>query len=81
MTKPFLETGEHGGLVAGLDIDDATGQQPGLGERGRKEILPGDAPQHLALGAGGNARGKQRRRRTVDRPIAATGNLMQRPKR
>lgn len=80
MTKPLLEAGKHGGFITGLDIDDATGQQAGLGERGRKEILPGAAAEHLALGPRCNAGGKKRRR-PVNRPIPSTRNLMQRPER
>ena len=79
--KPFLETGEHGLLIAGLDIDDAVGQETGLGEGGREEILPRDAPQHLAPCARGDAGGEQRRGRAVDGAIAAAGDLMQRAER
>lgn len=81
MAKPFLETGEHGGFIARLNIDDAAGKQPGLSERRRKEILPGDAPEHLAFGARGNAGGKERRRGAIDRPVAAAGDLVQRAER
>lgn len=55
MTKTFLETGENGRLVTGLDIDYPSGSQAGLGERGCEEILARDAPQDPAACSGGNA--------------------------
>ena len=44
---------------------------------GREEVLACDTPQNLAPPARGNSRGEQYRRRTVDRAIAATGDLVQ----
>jgi hypothetical protein len=41
MAQPFLEAGKHRPLVAGLDVDDAVGSQPGLRERGREEVEAG----------------------------------------
>lgn len=79
--SPFLEAGEHRGLVAGLDMDDTAGQQPRLGQRWGEEILPGDAPEHLAPGACCNAGGEERRGGPIDRPVAASCHLMQRPER
>ncbi len=46
-------------------------------EGGREEILPRDTPQNLAARARGNSRGEECRRRTVDRAVAATGDLVQ----
>ena len=77
MTQSFLETGQHGLLIGRLDIDHPVGRQPGLSEGRREEILAGDAPKHLAARPGGNSRGEQRRRRAVDRAIAAASHLMQ----
>jgi len=48
-----------------------------LREGGREEILPRDTPQNLAARARGNSRGEECRRRTVDRAVAATGDLVQ----
>ena len=57
MTKPFLEAGEDSRLVPGLDIDHPARGQPGLGERGREEILARDAPQDPAARPGSSAGG------------------------
>ena len=77
MSQSFLETGQHRFLIRRLDIDHPVGRQPGLSEGRREEILAGDAPKHLAARPGGNSRGEQRRRRAVDRAIAAASHLMQ----
>ena len=77
MPQSFLETGQHRFLIRRLDIDHPVGQQPGLSEGRREEILPCDAPEHLAPRSRGNPRGKQRRRCAIDRAIAAAGHLMQ----
>ena len=58
-----------------------SGTQAGLGQGRREQILPGDAPQHLALGPRRDAGGEQRRGRAVDRAVAAAGDLMQRAER
>lgn len=81
MPKTFLKAGEDRRLVAGLDIDDAAGRQPGLGERGRKEILARNAPQHAPAGPGGDAGRPQGGRGAINRAIGAAGNLMQRAER
>jgi hypothetical protein len=44
MPQSLLEAGEHRWLVTGLDVDDAIGQEPGLGDGRREEILARDAP-------------------------------------
>jgi hypothetical protein len=48
-----------------------------LRDGGREEVLACDAPQDLASRARSNSRGEECRRRTVDRAIAATGDLVQ----
>jgi len=45
-------------FIAGLDVHDAIGQEPGLGDGRREQILPGDAPQHPASGPRRDARGE-----------------------
>lgn len=60
-------------------MDDPAGSKAGLIESRRKDVLPGDNPQHLALGPGGNSCGKQGRRRRVQGVIPATGHLVERP--
>ena len=77
MPQSLLEAGEHRWLVTRFQVEDAIGQETGLRDGGREEILPRDAPQDLTPRARGNSRGEQCRRRTVDRAIAATGDLVQ----
>jgi len=77
MPQSFFKACEDRCLVTGVDIDDAIGQKPGLGDGGREEVLAGDTPQHLASRTRGDSRGKQRRRRAVDGAIAPAGDLMQ----
>jgi hypothetical protein len=54
-----------GGLVAGLDIDDASGQQPSPGKGRSKEILPCDAspPSGSTLSIAGRPKGSVARLR------------------
>jgi hypothetical protein len=77
MAQALLETGQDRFLVAGLDIDQSAQRQAGLGEGGREEILPDDAPQDFPFGPGRDSCRKESRRRTVDRTIAAAGHLVQ----
>ena len=77
MPQPFLETGEQRLLIARLHIDDAVGQETGLGDGGRKEILPGDTPQHSTFCARRNSGGEERGGRAIDRAVAAACDLMQ----
>src|ERR1700683_2326856 len=77
MPQPFLETGEQRLLIARLHIDDAVGQETGLGDGGRKEILPGHTPQHPTCCARRNSGGEERGGRAIDRTIAAAGHFMQ----
>ena len=81
MTNALLETGQHRLLVAGIDIDHPVRAQTDLGQGRREQVLPGDAPQDLAPGPGGDAGREQRCGRPVDRGIAAAGHLVQRPER
>jgi hypothetical protein len=48
MPQSLLETREHRWLSAGVHIDNAVGQEPGLGDGGREEILACDTPEDLA---------------------------------
>jgi hypothetical protein len=81
MSNSFLETGQHRLLVAGVDKDDTVRTETDLGQGRREEVLPGDAPEHLAFRSGGDAGREQGSRRTIDGGIAAAGNLVQRPER
>jgi hypothetical protein len=78
MSQSLLDAREDRRLVVAVHVDDAIGQKPGLGERGREEILTRNAPQDLAPRARGDARGEQCRSRAVDRAIAAAGDFMER---
>ena len=78
MAKPLFHASEKCLFVAGLHIDDSAWRQSDLSQRRREEIRPCHAPEHLALGAGGNARRKKGGRSTVDRTVTAAGDLMQR---
>ncbi len=48
MTKAFLDTGEKGRLIPGLDIDHSVRPQTGLTQGRGEEVGSRDAPQHLA---------------------------------
>lgn len=76
MAKPLLHTGEHGLVVASLDIDHSVWVQTRLRKRRCEKIGPGNAPQNLAARACGNAGGEERCSRAVYRAIAATSHLM-----
>ena len=77
----FLETCEQGFLVAGIDVDDAVRRETDLGKRGRKEILPRDAPEDSALCPRRDAGSKKGGRCAINGRIAAPGDLVQRAKR
>lgn len=77
MTQPLFETGEHGILAAGLDIDDPGRRQASVGQRRGKQILPGDAPQDRPPAPRGDAGREQRGHRAMHRPVAAAGDLVQ----
>lgn len=81
MPDAFLETREQGFLVAGIDVDDAVRGETDLGKRGRKEILPRDAPEDSALCPRRNADGEKGGRCAINGRIAAPGDLVQRAKR
>jgi hypothetical protein len=81
MPQSLLEAREDRWFVTSLRVDHAIGQEPGLGEPRREEILTREAPQDLALRARGDSRGEQRRRRAVDGAIAAAGDFVRRAER
>ncbi len=81
VAQTFLKTGEHGFFVLCLHIDHPVRRQTGRGEGRRKQILPGQAPQHASPGPRCYPRGKEGRRSIVDCPVPAAGHLMQRSKR
>lgn len=76
--QAFLHAGEHCLLIAGFHVDDPVGDQPCLGDRWRKKIRTGDAPQDLAFRAGDNAGAEQCGSGTIDCAVAAAGHFMQR---
>ena len=81
MPDTFLEAGQHGFLVAGIDIDDPVWTETDLSQSRREQVLPGDAPENFALGPRGDAGREQGGRGAIDRGVAAAGHLMQRPER
>ena len=67
--------------LARVYVNDTIGQEAGLGDGGREQVVARDTPQDLALRAGSDPRGEQRSRRTINRAIAATSHLVRRAKR
>jgi hypothetical protein len=68
-------------LVAGIDVDDAVRGEADLGKRGRKKILPRDAPEDSALCPRRDAGSEKGGRCAINGRIAAPGDLVQRAKR
>lgn len=81
MTDAFLKTCEHGFLVTGVDVDDTVRMKTHLSQGRREQILLGDAPQDLALGARGDSGGEQGGCGAVDGSIATSRHFVQRPER
>ncbi len=81
MPQALLHAGEHALVVPGFDINHAVGRQSRLGDRGSEEVRARDAPEDLALGAGGDACTEERGRSAIDCAIAAASYLMQRATR
>ncbi len=77
MAQALFHAGEHGLVIAGLDIDHAVRDQPRLRHRRREQIGSGEAPEHLAATPRGNPGAEQCRRCTVNRAVAAARDLMQ----
>lgn len=78
MPQPFFHAGEKRFVVARFDIDNAIGRQSCLSNRRSKQVRSRDAPEDLALGAGGDAGAEQRGSGAIDRSVAAAGDFMQR---
>jgi hypothetical protein len=55
VSKPLLHAGEDRLVVVGLDIDDAVGPEPCLGERWGEEIALRHAPEDFSLCAPSDA--------------------------
>ena len=77
MAQAFLHAGEHGLVVAGLDVDHPIGDEARLSDGRREQVGPRHAPKNLALRPRGDACAEEGRSRTVDRAIAAAGDLME----
>jgi hypothetical protein len=77
MPQPFFHAGEHGLVVAGLEIDHPVRSEAGLCQGRREQVGARDAPQHLAARAGGDPAGEQRGCGAIDRAVATTGDLVQ----
>jgi hypothetical protein len=76
MPQSLLKAREDRLFVTRIYVDDAIGQETRLGDAGREEVLASDTPQDLTSRAR-----EQCGRGTVDRAIAATGDVVQRAKR
>lgn len=74
----FLDAGEHGRVVAHFDIDVSLGCETGLRQRRREQVRPSYDPEDLTLCARGDPGCEMRGGRSVDRPVTAAGNLVQR---
>lgn len=81
MPQTLFHAGEHGLVVAGLDIDHSVRDEPRLSDRRREQVGPCDAPEDLAFGSGRDARAEQCGRRAVDRAVAPASNLVKRAER
>ena len=81
MPDAFLEACQHRLLIAGVHVDDAVGGEADLGQRGREQVLPSDAPKNLAPGARCYPGREQGRSGTIDGGIATSRHLVQRPER
>lgn len=77
MAQPFFDTGQHGLVVARLDVDHAIGREARLSQRWGKEIRPGDDPENLAPGSRRNPGGEESRGRAIDGAVAAAGYFME----
>jgi len=77
MSETLLETAEQRAIITGLDIDHPGRPEPGLRQSGSKQILPRHTPEDPPARPSGDPGGEQRRRRAVDRAIAATADLVQ----
>ena len=80
MPQTFLETCQNTLFVACFDVDDAIWSKPCLGDRWREQVGPRQAPERFAFRTRRDACHKQGGGGTVDRAIAAAGDLMQCPK-
>lgn len=81
MAKPFLETGEEGGLVPGLDIDDPIRPETRLTQGRSEQVGSGDAPEHLALPPGRDPGGEEGGGGSVHGFLSSAGDFMESSKR
>ncbi len=81
MAQTFLDTGQDGVIITGLDIDHAIRRESGLSQGRGEEIGTRNAPQHLALGARADTGRKQRRSCAINRAVTAASDLVQGTKR
>ncbi len=78
MTKPLLETRQHGLLVAALDEDHPRGREPRLRHGRCEQVRAREAPQDLAFCPAGDAGREQGCCGTMHSAVAATGHFVQR---
>lgn len=77
MAQALFHAGENRFVIAGLDVDDAVGNEPRLGECWGEEVGPGQAPEHFAAASGCDTGAEQSGRGAVEGTVAAAGDLMQ----
>ena len=76
VAQALLEASQDRLLVARLDVDNSNRGHSRLGKRRGKQILAGNAPEHLAPSSRRNSGGEQRRRGAVDRTVPAARDLL-----
>ncbi len=76
MAKAFLETGEEGRLVPGLDIDDPVRPQTGLTQGWGEEVGAGHAPKNLTWTPGCDSGREQGCGGAVNGLLASAGDLV-----
>ncbi len=81
MPQPFLGTGQHDVVVTCLDIDDAIGVQPCLGQSRLEQVRPCNAPEHLAACACRNTCREERSGGTINGAVTTASDLVKRTTR
>lgn len=76
MPNALLEARQHRLLIASIDVDDPIRTEAHLSQSRCKQILPGDAPEHLPPGARRNAGREQCSSRPVDGGVPSAGDFV-----
>ena len=81
MPQPLFGAGQRGLVVTCLDIDDAIGVQPYLGQGRLEQVRPCDAPEYLAACACRDACREERSGGTINGAVTTAGDLVKRTTR